>query len=208
MSYPRVNLLKKSEQRYQGAVSRRFLLVSAVVSPILLIAVLSGIKLVQYSGIQSDLKANREIWKSLEPKLSLFNEESRGLDANKKLLALFDGWQASQLPLVEMMDQIQDVVPANVQFSRFSLRGEVSPAVYNNPEQMAMDYKMLIEGSALGDRAEEDIWKFHRELLGSSSIAQAFDSIDLADMRKQRSSGSSSVREFRIVGGNTKGGAQ
>lgn len=208
MSYPRVNLLKKSEQRYQGAVSRRFILVSAVVSPILLIAVLSGIKLVQYGGIQSDLKANREIWKSLEPKLQLFNKQNQSLQANKQILSLFEGWQESQLPLVDMMGQVQDVVPYNVQFTRFSLRGEISPGTYETPEQMALDYKMLIEGIAQGERAEEDVWRFHRELLDSTTVAASFDTVDLADMRKQRSGSGVNVREFRIVGGNTKGGEE
>jgi len=208
MSYPRVNLLKKSEQRYQGAVSRRFILVSAVVSPILLIAVLSGIKLVQYGGIQSDLKANREIWKSLEPKLQLFNKQNQSLQANKQILSLFEGWQESQLPLVDMMGQVQDVVPYNVQFTRFSLRGEISPGTYETPEQMALDYKMLIEGIAQGERAEEDVWRFHRELLDSTTVAASFDTVDLADMRKQRRGSGVNVREFRIVGGNTKGGEE
>ena len=69
MSYPRVNLIKKTERRYQGAVSRRFTLVSIVVTPILLIALLSGVKLIQYGSIRADLSASREIWKGLEPRL-------------------------------------------------------------------------------------------------------------------------------------------
>ncbi len=207
MSYPRVNLLKKNEQRYQGAVSRRFLTISAVVTPILLIAVLSGIKLVQYSGVQSELKASEEIWATLEPKLALFNEENRSLVANQKILALFEGWEQSQLPFVEMMDQVQDIVPANVQFNRFSLRGEVGPGIYANADEMKLNFKFQIDGIAQGDRAEEDVWRFHRDLLKSPIIADAFNAVDLADMRKQRND-RGSVREFRIVGRHAEGGAE
>lgn len=208
MNYPRVNLLRKSEQRYQGAVSRRFIMVSAVITPILLIAVLSGIKMVQYSNVQKELKANRVIWKDLEPKLKLFTEEHQSLNANRTILALFEGWKESELPFVVMLDQIQSAVPANVQFTRLSLKGEVSPGIYEKPEDMQLNYSLLIEGLSQGDRAEDDVWKFHRDLLGNDTVAHSFDTVDLADMRKQRSSAGISVREFRIVGSNTKGGKQ
>lgn len=206
MTYPRVNLLKKSEQRYQGAVSRRFIMVSAVVTPILLIAVLSGIKLVQYSGVQADLKTSREIWKDLKPKLELFNEENKSLAANRKILALFEGWRQSQLPIVKLMDEVQDVVPQNVQFSRFSLRGDITKAAYATPKDMKLNYKLLIEGVAQGNRAEEDVWKFQKDLIGSPDINRAFETVDLADMRKRQSGSGVTLREFKLVGKVKEGG--
>ena len=207
MSYPRVNLLRKNEQRYQGAVSRRFILVSAVVTPVLLIAVLSGIKLIQYNGVQADLKANREIWKTLEPKISLFNEERRGLETNQRILSLFDGWRDSQLPLVDVMTDIQIAVPPSIQFTRLSMRGEITPMAYESAEQMKLDFKLQIEGNSQGDRAEDEVWRLHKELLGNKNIAGAFGSIDLADMRKKQSANEQMVREFKIMG-NSEGGAR
>ena len=208
MNYPRVNLLKKSEQRYQGAVSRRFITISAVVTPILLIAVISGIKLVQYTGVQSELRASQEIWANLEPKLALFKEENLGLAANRQVLLLFDGWQDSQLPLVDLMNEIQDTVPDNIQFSRFLLRGEVAPGVYETAEDMELGYALQIDGAAQGDRAEEDVWRFHKELLATPGVRKAFDAVDLTDMRKRKTQDGVAVREFRIIGSNASGGAQ
>lgn len=207
MSYPRVNLLKKSEQRYQGAVSRRFIMISAVVTPILLIAVLSGIKLVQHRGVQADLEASREIWANLEPKLALYTEENRNLKANQRILELFDGWRDSELPFVQLMNEIQDVVPLNVQFARFMLRGEVAPGIYEIPEDMQLDFKLQIDGISQGDRAEDEVWKFHKDLLITKSIAKSFNTVDLNDMRKRQSAEGMSVREFRIIGVNEEEGA-
>lgn len=204
MNYPRVNLLKKSEQRYQGVVSRRFILISAVVTPVLLIALLSGIKLIQYAGVQSELKASRDIWKDMEPRLALYKEESRILASNRKTLELFDGWQRSQLPLLSLLNEIQDVVPGNIQFSRLSLKGDVAPGMYERAEDMQMMYRMQVDGSAEGDRAEEEVWKFHRDLLAGENIGAAFEYIDLTDMRKQQSQSGVNVREFKIVGSNEK----
>jgi hypothetical protein len=208
MSYPRVNLLKKSEQRYQGAVSRRFITISIVVTPILFVALLSGIKLVQYTGVQSDLKASREIWINLEPKLALFNEENRSLAANRQILALFDGWRDSQLPIVELMDEVQDAVPANVQFTRFMLRSKVEPGTYLSPEEMQLRFALQIDGISQGERAEEEVWKFHKDLLATVGIAKEFEVVELSGMRKRQNADGRSEREFKIVGANEEGGEQ
>ncbi|MBN2162626.1 MAG: hypothetical protein JXR25_10525 [Pontiellaceae bacterium] len=205
MNSPRVNLLKKSEQRYQGAVSRRFIMVSAVVTPILLIAVLSGIKLVQFTGVQSDLRAKKELWAEMQPRLEVYKEENRSLAANRSILELFEGWEASQISIVEIMEDIQDIVPVNMQFTRLVVRGNVAPGTYANAEEMGVDFKLQVDGLALGDRAEEDVWRFHKEMLSTESIASVFDFIDLSDMRKRLSNDGSSSREFSIIGSNKEG---
>jgi len=208
MDYPRVNLLRKSEQRYQGAVSRRFIAIGAVVTPIMLIAVLSAIKLVQYAGVQADLKASKEIWDNLEPKLELFNEESRGLQTNRQILLLLEGWKDSRVTLVDLMDEIQNAVPENIQFNRLTLKGKVEPGIYRAAADMKLRFELQIDGTSQGNRAEDDVWAFHKELLATKGIRQVFDTVDLSNMRKRESRGELNVREFRIVGSSEAGGAR
>lgn len=208
MNYQRVNLLKKSEQRYQGAVSRRFLLVSIVATPILLIAVLSGIKLIQYTGVQSELKASREVWKTLEPKLALFNDEKKGLTDHRQILSLFEGWRASQASVIDLLDGIQDSVPENLQFTRLSLRSDHTRAVYETVDDMTLDYKLVIEGLSQGNLAESDVIRLQRELLACEVVESTFDSIKLTAMRKRQNEKRISMREFRLEGSMQQGGAK
>lgn len=203
MNYPRVNLLKKSEQRYQGAVSRRFVLVSIVATPILLIAVVSGIKLLQYTGVQSELKGSREIWKTLEPRLALFNEERKALKDNRQMLSLLEGWKESQAPLVDLLEGIQDSVPSNIQFTRFSLRSEMAKSEYGSVDDMDFSYKLVIEGLSQGDMAEADVIGFQRDLLAREVVESTFDSIKLTAMRKRQDSRKLTMREFRLEGSTT-----
>lgn len=204
MNYPRVNVLKKNEQRYQGAVSRRFIMVSIVATPILLIAVLSGIKLVQYTGVQSELKTNREIWKTLEPQLSLFNKEKKGLADNRKMLSLFEGWQNTQIPVIDLLDGIQDAVPANIQFTRLSLRSDITRTIYGSAEDMTLAYKLIVEGLSQGDLAEADVIRFQRQLISRKVVASTFDSINLTAMRKRQDAKKLTMREFRLEGTTAK----
>jgi len=199
MNCIRVNMLKKSEQRYQGAVSRRFMLVVAVVTPIVIIALLSGIKLIQYSSIKYDLKTSREIWVDLEPRLELFKNENRGLAANNKLLALFDEWKNAQAPMEGLLNDLQGVVPANVQLTRLSIRSKQSAPRYDSADDMALTYELMIDAISQGDRAEEEIIRLPKSLATCNHFATTFDSLKLASLRKSGGASEVNRREFKLV---------
>jgi len=208
MNPARVNLLKKTEQRYQGAVSRRFMLASVVITPIMVIAALSGIKLVQYTGVQAELRASREIWADLEPKLELFMDENKGLVANRKMLDLIGGWEASQGSFVELLEDIQRTVPENIQFTRLSVRGKSTVATFADPADMELDYALEVEGISQGERAETQVIDLRRNLLACERIESTFSSLKLASLRKRNGGGGVNVRDFRLVGSNQGEGAQ
>ncbi len=208
MSCPRVNLLKKSELRYQGAVSRRFMLVGVVVTPIVAIALLSSIKLVQYTTVKYELKTSREIWTELEPRLELYKNENRGLVTNQQVMELLDGWQNSQASFVRLLTDIQDTVPENIQFTRLSVRSAMDSSTYKSPEDMELVYNLVVEGISHGDQAETEAILLPRKLLAAEEVAATFDTLKLASMRKRGGGGSSNQRDFRVVSEILKGGGQ
>ena len=202
----RINLLRKSEQRYQGAVSRRFVLMVAVGAPILIVSILSGIKAIQYTGVQADLKQSQEIWKELEPRLELYKEENRGLAYNKQAMDLINGWKSSQTSFVTLLEEVQDTVPANIQFTRLSVKSEQTPLVYTASKDMELKFSLVIDGAAQGDTAESQVIELGRDLMGAELVESTFDSIKLASLRKRNSTEGESIREFRLVSEALEGG--
>lgn len=200
MSYPRVNMLKKSEMRYQGAVSRRFMLVSVVVTPILLIALLSGVKLIQYGNIRADLGASREIWTVLEPRLAIATEQQHGLKINRQALELINGWRDSQVPMVELMTDIQQVVPSNVQLMRVSIRSDVKASLYREAEELDLNYTLALQGISQGSEAEDAVIALRKSLLEEEHLSGIFDSVKLTSMRKRRGLDGLNIREFSLEG--------
>lgn len=203
MSHPRVNLLKKSERRYQGAVSRRFMLVSIVVTPILLIAVLSGIKLIQYGSIRSDLTASREIWSGLEPRLAVAVEQQRSLKLNREALELFNAWQDSMVPMEALLLDIQRAIPESIQLKRISIRSNVRSSRYRNADDLELNYRLVLNGIAKGPEAVDAASGLRRTLLDQPQLASMFDSMKLSSMRKQRGAEGVDIREFTYEGSST-----
>lgn len=200
MSYPRVNMLRKSERRYQGAVGRRFMLVSIFVTPTLLIALLSGVKLIQYGSVRADLGARREIWTALEPRLAIANEQQRGLTVNRQALELINGWRDSQISMVELMKDIQQVVPANVQLMRISIRSDVMASLYREAEELNLDYRLALQGVSQGSEAEDAVIALRKSLLKGEYVSEIFDSVKLTSMRKRRGLDGENIREFSLEG--------
>jgi hypothetical protein len=200
MSYPRVNLLKKSECRYQGAVSRRFLLISIVVTPILFIAVLSGVKLIQYGSVQADLKAGREIWGTLEPRLAMALEQQSGLKSNRQAMSLINGWKASQVSMDGLLLDIQKAIPANVQLSRISIRSGAKASVYRTAAELELNYHMALQGVSQGEQAEDAVINLRRDLLEKEYLSTIFDSVKLTSMRKRQGMDGENMRDFSLEG--------
>jgi hypothetical protein len=208
MNYLRVNLLRKGEQRHQGAVSRRFLFVSIVVTPILLIALLSGVKLIQYNGVQDELKASRAIWADLEPRLELFKKQQRGLAVNRQVIDLINGWQDSQVAMEGLLMDIQQTVPRQVQLSRLSIRTDIKTSVYHGTDGMDMDFRLILQGVSEGAQAEDAVILLRKDLLEKEQLSTIFTSVKLASMRKRDGRGKENMREFSLEGRMAQEGAQ
>lgn len=208
MNYPRVNLLKKEEQRYQGAVSQRFILVNLVVLPILVIAILSAVKLIQYSSLQSDLKYSREIWATLGSRLERYKEQQRQLNENKQVIDIFQGWQSSQTSMDELLLEIQQSVPLEIQLSRISIRSEEANSVFYKDEDTDLNYHLTLQGVSQGDQAENQVINLRRDLLKKTSLSTIFKSVKLTSMRKSGGNDTDNLREFSLEGTSAEGGVQ
>ena len=208
MNHPRVNLLKKSEQRYQGAVSHRFILVAAVVAPVLFVAILSGVKLVQYASVKSALQEGTAVWADLEPQYQLHQEELSRLNACRTSLDLLNEWMGSQISLSLLLSEIQKEVPPTIQLQQLSVRSEPKLTTYARAEDFVLDYKLVLQGVSLGDRAEDAVMGLRKDLMATDTLGSTFRTVRLGSMRKRAGDDGQNARDFRIEGFSKEGDGQ
>ncbi|QBG49184.1 hypothetical protein EGM51_17935 [Verrucomicrobia bacterium S94] len=199
MNYPRVNLIKKSEQRYQGVVSRNFILLVGIGTPLVIIALIAGTLFAQHSSIQSQLASSRAVWQTFEPRVEAFRKEKTGLETTGKIMGLFEGWEESQVSIVNLMDAVQGCVPANIQFSRMSILSDVKGSVFKDADELKLHYSLTIDGVAVGDQAEGQVLLLQRQLQASQPVLSVFDSLKLASMRNKLNSDNTAMNEFRLI---------
>lgn len=208
MTYPRVNLLKKDEQRYQGIVSRGFILLCGIGVPTLLILISAVVLFTYNAGIQSEIALNQAFWETLEPRLKKHAQGTQGLSTNKKVLDLFMGWETSQASFYKLLNDVQGSVPEMVQFTRLSVRTGESKLIYKTPAELQLDYSLVIEGVAEGGQAENEVITLQKDLLACEQIGNTFDTLKLDSMKKRAAAAGESFREFRLVGEAGEGEAK
>lgn len=208
MTYPRVNLLRKDEQRYQGIVSRGFILFCGIGAPALVLLLVAVLGFAYHAGIKAEIASNQVFWESLEPRVKAHAQSTQGLATNKKVLDLFTGWESSQASFYKLLDDVQGAVPETVQFTRLAVRTGESKSIYKTPAELQLAYNLIIEGVAEGAQAENEVIALQRDLLACEQIGNTFNTLKLDSMKKRSAGAGESSREFRLVGEAGEGGSK
>jgi Tfp pilus assembly protein PilN len=205
MNYPRVNLLEKEEQRYQGVISHRAILISIAVIPLVFALLFLGIGFLQHEKAVSELKKIKTEWVKVEPQFGIYKTELRRQNNARRALELMLGWKNAGIPVSKFLMEVQVRVPENIQITKLSLDGETaSSSSFSTTNDCVIAYEMLLDGIALGDRAEASVIGFRRSLMDEGFVSTTFKSIKLASMRKRVEEDGQNMREFSIEGFSTE----
>ena len=205
MNYPRVNLLEKEEQRYQGVISHRAILISIAVIPLVFALIFLGIGFLRHEKVASLLQETRKEWAKVKPQFDIYKAELRQQNDARSALELMMAWKDAGIPVSKFLMEVQVRVPENIQITKLSLDGETaSLSSFSTTNDCVIAYEMLLNGIALGDRAEGSVIGFRRSLMDEGFISTTFKSIKLASMRKRVEEDGQNMREFSIEGFSTE----
>jgi hypothetical protein len=216
----RVNLLKASEFRRQGAVSGIFVLRISVGSILAFITLFSLLAAVQFRISRQDLAACREIWRMREPIYDQLQAMKEDLATERKIQQELRGWSASRLEWFDPLLELQRIVPASLQFRYMAIRGELEirePRGAPPPEEGTGQadaaapappppaatpmrrFYINLGGRATGRMAEDVVVQFVREI-GKAELLKSFlESIKLQSLQRDPSqTGDQADRIFTI----------
>jgi hypothetical protein len=195
MKSVRVNLIKRSEVRYQGAVSPKFLTItlgSAVAAVLLLLMV---VRTVQYAYRKRQLVDARVLWAQMEPRFKQLNQPRNEVGAQKKLVDELGDWREKAARWSEFMLILQRSVPPQIQLGRMQLsRDAASDGTEVN--------RFSVKGWSEGADAESVVIGWRRALMNDPGYTNLFVSLELGHLRLAGSTmmGDQSRRSFELVG--------
>lgn len=159
----RINLLLDTERRYQGMVSRRFVL-QAVGGLLAAAAVLWIVQLIYDDARdRQSLKTAREQWAQKEPAYKKMSDMEAGIHLMQSHGAELDIWASTRFDLASFVDFLQREVPSTIQIVRFTYEddfnvpsskpGEDAP---KNPG-LGRIFKARVAGQAFGPDARQQV---------------------------------------------------
>jgi len=206
MTYPRVNLIRRTELRYQGKVNPQWILLGAI-SLTLIVTFLSGAAIwSRIHSLRTSAQSLSEEYEGLKPKVSRFQRDCDLLKDGSKVLEVLDRWQKARVSAVGLLVDLQAVVPENIQLTKLSVRGLDGKEILRVPDDVVLSYEFLLQGIAKGERAENSAIDLRKKLLESERYHAVFGSIRLDRLRLREAGAEEGedVREFSIKG--TTGG--
>jgi hypothetical protein len=191
-----VNLLKKTERRYQGIVSMKvmalgsFGVLGAVTFLVLSLAGISKVTL------NTNLERARQEWKNLEPKAALVRKGQASVIANRKTLADIEGWsQGGRVPMSGILRAVQREIPAQMALEN------LFAGLQNGFDDDKLYYMLRLNGRTQGELTAVDA---KRQLNASAEIRTFCGEVKLVS--SQRESGEKWT--FALDGRRLAGGAK
>lgn len=215
----RVNLLKETEYRYQGAVSSLFIIRTSMATIIAFVVVFGSLGVFKYRTSRQELAAYRNIWSMREPLYNQVLAMKQDLAVFKKQQQELAGWGVSRVNWQWPLLEVQAVMPPSIQLRRLNVRGEVDMARRATPVERdeeggpapvsagpvpSRQYYISLEGKASGKMAEDVVVQFVRTLGSAGTLKPLLQSIKLQSLQRDISSGGQGSRSFTIEAASKK----
>jgi hypothetical protein len=175
-----INLLKKSEQRYQGIVSMKVMVLGSAAGFagfLLLFGMLAGIARVT---VLANLERTRREWTRQEPLAAVVRLQTAAIVANRKTHASLDEWsERTGAPVFKIIRELQSSVPTHIQLSR-AFVGITDTGSSGHPECV-----LQLSGWAEGEGGELLAVEFKRNLNNSSELRGFCDEVRLISSRRE-----------------------
>ncbi|MFA7256190.1 MAG: hypothetical protein WC047_01260 [Kiritimatiellales bacterium] len=155
-----VNLLKKSERRYQGIVSMKVMVLGSV-------SVLAGITILVFSlagiskmTLNANLDRARHEWERLDPLAAVVRKCQAAVTTNRKTLSELETWaQGDHLSMFSILRAVQSRIPAQMMLENLYVgmeqASDTDPAYYtlrlsgrSQGELTAVDAKRQLNANA------------------------------------------------------------
>lgn len=120
-----VNLLKKTERRYQGIVGMKVLVLGAVSVFAAITFLAFFLAAISKMTLNSNLDRARHEWARLEPPTSALRAAQAATAANSKTLSELESWSKGDHPsMYRVLRAVQENVPPQMELYHFSVGAE------------------------------------------------------------------------------------
>jgi hypothetical protein len=191
-----VNLLKKTERRYQGIVSMRVMALGSV-------SVLAGITILVFSlagiskmTLNANLERARHEWTRLEPLAAVVRTGQAAVAANRKTLSDLDHWsQGGHFSMYGILRAVQSEIPAQMVIDH--LYAGLEQAADNEPAY----YTLRFSGRARGELTAVDA---KRQLNSSAELRRFCGETKLVSSQRESGENWIFAMEGRRLAGEAK----
>ena len=211
----RVNLIKDSEIRHVGMVSRSFIIRASSITVTTLLILFLIIFIGRYKLVQQQLAGARDRWETLKPAYDRVRILRQDLTDRRKIINELNGWGHSRINWTTPLTELQQTVPPTIQLTKLLVRSELSikeikaTSAQSNPDKPAPEipatplrrYYVYIYGRASGTLADQVVIHFVRTFRQTPAFHTILEGVKLQRLQKETGGNDEQPdRSFEIEG--------
>lgn len=215
-----VNLLHDDERRYQGLVSRKFIVLISLGLGVGLLVMVGGLLVSNFLGTRQEWNLLQERWRETEPRYKKYLVQDKERSRVKAMVGELNGCNHGRLGMHDFMLDLQRAVATYpIRFSRVSISAEASlvqapvpkappldvsvtnaPPVKPPPPIPAHRWHVTMTGRVFGERGHLDAVAFTEQLKRQSRLAELWESVRLQNLSPVAGSENRGQQIFTIEG--------
>ena len=215
-----VNLLHDDERRYQGLVSRKFILLVSSGLGLGLLVMVGGFAVSSFLGTRQEWNTLQTRWQETGPRYKKYLTKQQEQNRVKAVFGELNGWNHGRLPMAELMLEVQrTVAPYPIQFSRVTVAGETTlvqppapkpppadasatnaPPAKPPPPIPARRWRITISGRVFGERGHTDVVALTEQLQANPRLAELWESVRLQSLTRATGTERRGEQMFSIEG--------
>ncbi len=206
----RIDLLRPRERRYQGPVSRRFLVHTGVATAVAVLLLAVGQRAFLAFTLSRSIRSARAAQETLQPFYTRLLKMQSISSGTQRYVNELAGWSRSRLEWNRLMTDLARHVPASIQLLRLDIRDELSvpplapPAAgaAPRPPDPVRTLQVRLSGRAQGDMAEDAVGRLIQNLKPARGASNSvYRTVTLLSMqRDHRGDVAQSTFEIEITG--------
>ncbi len=210
----RVDLMRETEFRYQGPVSKKFAggAVGGFVGAVVLLWLAFAIE--QEFTLRRDMARLNTDWQNIEGRYKAIKEKRANYAMCLAYQKELQPWGKTRANWADQFDELAQMIPPTIQLTRLSVRTDWeiikppptpvtdpnAPTPPQPPGQPARRYWLSIQGRAAGEAGGDDAVQMVKNIKSSRNFSAVFETIRLQHMLRDTQPTDKADRSFSIEG--------
>lgn len=186
-----VNLLSEDEIHYHSAATDNKKVKYGMYGVGTLILLICAISYLSYQSSTGKAAKLRKRWAAVEPIYEAAIKNKAELKSGEAMVAEIKGWPQARLLAADLLTNLQDAIPAEMQVTRLTLKGTIlgvesaGRREFGSPRKKVSEpqrlYSLRIEGNVVDEFGEKIILNFVRTLQEDPNFLEYFESVDFKE---------------------------
>ena len=186
----RIDLLRDSDRRYQGPVSKLFIMITSAVTVVIALVAMDMYYMFDVSLLERNIQTAQGVADEIQPRYKELGELQASSVKQSKVIDELEGWKNNRIAWHPILVEIRTLTPDTIQLIRVENRDLLLEEKIKkdgvNVKVPYQEFKLHVSGKAYGDDGESTVVNFVQAFSDSDVLRTSIKAATLQSVRRDQ----------------------